>query len=95
MPSKLHKILLASACCVAVSSCANRVETRLAFPPVADIQVVAEPEYPVEALADPAVEAAWWNDVLLWGRDHQNKLSRVCKWAVDLKYEVPDGWCGS
>jgi len=90
----LSFIGVASVAIAALSGCMDRTETRLAFPPVADIQVVAEPTYPIEALTDPAVESAWWNDVLLWGRDHHNKLSRVCKWAVDLKYEVPDGWCG-
>lgn len=97
MQSKLPQTLIALALCAAVSSCGNRVETRLAFPPVADLQIVEEPGYPVEAVqpgeAGKAAEDAWWNDVLLWGRDHRDKLARVCKWSADLGYEVPAGWC--
>ena len=78
---------------MAASSCGSKVETRLAFPPVTDLQAVAEPVYPVEALTDPNVEAAWWNDVLLWGRNHHDKVSRICKWSKDLGHEVPDDWC--
>ena len=94
MLSKKLRILLVSACCVAASSCANRVETQIQFPPAADIKVVQEPKYPLEALTDPAAEAKWWDDVLLWGRDHKNKVARVCKWAKDLGNDVPAGWCG-
>ena len=93
MQSKLLRILLVSACCVAVSSCASRVETHLQFPPAADIKVVQEPAYPLEALSDPAAETKWWNDVLLWGRDNRDKVARVCKWAKDLGNDVPAGWC--
>lgn len=78
----------------ALSGCANRTETQLAFPPLADIKVEAEPAYPEAALTDPAAEALWWNEVLLWGRDNRDKVARVCTWAKDLKYEVPADWCG-
>lgn len=98
MRSKLHRILLISACAVAAQSCASRVETSLAFPPVADLKVEPEPTYPEAALAlddaGEAAERAWWNDVLLWGRDHQGKVARICTWARDLGLEVPAGYCG-
>lgn len=97
MHSKLHKILIASALCVAVSSCGSRVETLRTFPPAADLQPDKEPEYPIEALspgeAGAAAEKAWWNSVLLWGRNHHDKVARVCKWAVDLGYKLPAGYC--
>jgi len=60
--------------------------------------VQAEPAYPVAALAGGEdgrkAEEKWWNSVLLWGRTHHDRLSRVCTWARDLKYPLPEGWCG-
>ena len=87
------------------SSCASRVETHLTFPSAADLVVEAEPAFPVAALGTcpsdsrselcPAEEAekAWWNDMLIWGRVHRDKVARICKWAVDLGYKAPDH-CG-
>jgi hypothetical protein len=90
-------ILIVSALSVAASSCANRVETRLAFPPAVDIKPAPEPAYPVEALqpgeAGKAAEDAWWNSILLWGRGEQAKVARICDWATDLGLEVPRGYC--
>jgi hypothetical protein len=61
------------------------------------LQPTTEPPYPDEALqpgpAGEAAEDAWWNSVLLWGRDEHGKVERICKWAVDLGLEVPDGFC--
>jgi len=98
MRSTLLKILTVSALCVAVSSCGSRVETRLAFPPAADLKVTAEPAYPEAALAAGAegeqAERKWWNNVLTWGRAHHDRLARVCTWARDLKMQLPPGYCG-
>lgn len=97
MRSKLHMILIASALCVAVSSCGNRVATLRTSPPVADLQPSAEPEYPIEALAPgeagAAAEKAWWNSILIWGRAHHDKVVRICQWAQDMKFEVPADYC--
>lgn len=80
-----------------MSSCASRVETRRSFPDASDLQITAEPAYPVEALepgaAGEAAEAAWWNEVLLWGREHHDRLARVCNWANDLGMKLPKGYC--
>jgi hypothetical protein len=94
MRSMLQTILLASACCAAVSSCASRVETHKTFPPVADIQPAPEPVYPEAALTDEAAERAWWNSVLIWGRGEHSKVVRVCNWARDLKMPLPADYCG-
>jgi len=56
-----------------------------------------EPAFPIAAL-DPtpdgkAAEDAWWNSILLWGRDHHDKVERICKWSVDLGHKVPTGTC--
>src|SRR5207244_2779750 len=71
MRSMLLTILTASALCAGASSCGSRVETHLAFPPVADLKVDAEPVYPVEALAPGSAgeqaERKWWNEVITWG----------------------------
>lgn len=97
MRSKLLLILTASALCAGASSCANRAETHLAFPPVADLAVAPEPVYPEAALQPgpdgEAAERAWWNDVLVWGRAHHDRLARVCNWAHDLGMKLPDGYC--
>jgi hypothetical protein len=93
----LRTILISSALCVAVSSCASRVETQKTFPPVADLQPAIEPAYPAEALqpgpTGDAAEKAWWNSILLWGRGEHGKVVRVCGWARDLKMPLPKGYC--
>ena len=67
------------------------------YPPAADLKASPEPEYPIAALeAGPvgeAAERAWWNEVLLWGRDHHAKVQRVCRWAVDMGFEAPPDYC--
>lgn len=63
------------------------------FPPLADLQPSAEPAYPDAALENEAVEKAWWNSVLIWGRGEHSKVVRVCNWAKDLKMPLPDGYC--
>ncbi|QHN69454.1 putative Rz1 protein [Sphingomonas phage vB_StuS_MMDA13] len=92
------KVLTMCALSVAVSSCGNRVETRLAFPPVTDLQVDPEPPYPVEALepgeAGAEAERKWHDEILAWGRKGWRQNARVCRWAVDLGLEVPQGYCG-
>jgi hypothetical protein len=61
------------------------------------LQPTIEPAYPDEALqpgpAGEVAEDTWWNSVLLWGRGEHDKVERICKWAVDLGLEVPDGFC--
>lgn len=98
MHFKLAPILIAAALCVGASSCGNRVETQVTLPRVADLRVDPEPTYP-EAALEPGptgqlAEEQWWTDVLGWGRTHHDRLARVCKWAVDLGLEVPEGYCG-
>ena len=84
-------------CAAAVSSCASKVAIRPEFPPVADMKVDPEPEYPLAALepgeAGTAAERAWWNQVLLWGRTHHDRVQRICGWARELKAPVPEGPC--
>jgi len=67
------------------------------LPPAADFRPETEPAYPVEALTDEAVERAWWNEVLAWGRTEHAKVKRICEWADtlgdDYKQDVPEGWC--
>lgn len=63
------------------------------FPPLADLQPAVEPAYPDAALDSEAVERAWWNSVLIWGRGEHSKVVRVCNWAKDLKMPLPDGYC--
>ncbi len=98
MRFNLRAILIASAVLAAAPSCASRVETHRTFPPVADLAVVPEPAYPEAALqpgdAGEAAERAWWNEMLLWGRGHRDKVARICRWARDLGLEVPAGYCG-
>jgi hypothetical protein len=69
------------------------------LPPAADLQVEREPAYPEAALQPGAVgeqaERAWWNDVLVLGRRHHDRLSRVCAWSRDLGLKVPPEYCGS
>ena len=88
MRSKTQRALIGLALCVAASSCANRVETQLTFPPAADLKAAPEPDFPVAALEPTpegkALEDAWWNAILLWGREHHDKVVRICKWAKDL-----------
>lgn len=90
-------ILIALACCAAVSSCASRVETQPTFPSAADLKPTPEPIYPIEALQQtPAGEQAekqWWNSVLLWGRGEHAKVVRICGWAKDLKMPLPARYC--
>ena len=97
MRSVILKALMVSAFCVAASSCASRVETHRTFPPATDLKAAPEPAYPEAALqpgpAGEAAERAWWNDVLLWGRDNRDRVTRICKWAVDLGFKAPPGYC--
>ena len=65
----------------------------MSFPNAADLQVDQEPQYPIEALSDPAAEEAWANDVLMWGRTHHDRLARVCGYFRDLKMPLPPGHC--
>ena len=82
---------------VAVSSCGSRVETHLAFPPVADLKQEAEPAYPEAALepgeAGAKAEKEWNDKVLIWGRKGWAQNRRVCQWAVNLGLKVPAGYC--
>jgi len=80
---------------VAVTSagCASRVETLRTFPPAADLRTAPEPPYPEAALDSKAIEDAWWNEVLLWGRDNRDRVTRICKWAVDLGFKAPPDFC--
>lgn len=94
MRSNRLMTLTVLACCAVASSCASRVETQKTFPSVADIKPTPEPAYPTEALHDAAIEQAWWNLVLIWGRDEHAKVVRVCNWAHDLKMPLPSGYCG-
>jgi len=97
MLSQLRMILIASALCAGASSCASRVETHRTFPPAADLKAAPEPPYPATALeAGPigeAAERAWWNDVLLWGRDNRDRVTRICKWSIDLGFKAPPDFC--
>src|SRR3546814_18044023 len=72
MRSATLKVLMMCALSVAVSSCGNRVETHLAFPPVTDLKVDPEPAYPIAALepgeAGAEAERQWHDEVLAWGR---------------------------
>lgn len=70
---------------------------RPAFPSAQDLKPGIEPEYPLAAL-DPGqagkdAEDAWWNKVLIWGRGEHGKVQRVCRWAVELKMDLPAGYC--
>lgn len=52
---------------------------------------------PVEMLAEgPAAEqaeAAWNDDVLIWGRKGWGQVARLCRWARDIGADLPSGWC--
>lgn len=80
---------------MAASSCASRVETHLTFPNAADLKAADEPAFPIGALeptpAGKALEDAWWNAILIWGRENHDKVLRICKWSKDLgnKDECP------
>ena len=63
------------------------------YPPAADLQPSVEPAYPDAALESEAVERAWWNSVLIWGRGEHDKIVRVCNWAKDLKMPLPKDYC--
>lgn len=39
-------------------------------------------------------EEAWTNKMLIWGRTHQLRVQRICRYAVELKLKVPEGYCG-
>lgn len=62
-----------------------------------DLRPRAEPAYPVAALepgpAGQLAEEQWWKDVLTWGRSEHADKVRICKWAVDLGLDVPQGYC--
>lgn len=92
MPGYWQKVI-ALGLAVSLTACAARVETQKTFPPLADLQPAVEPAYPDAALTDEAVERAWWNSVLIWGRGEHSKVVRVCNWAHDLKMPLPDGYC--
>lgn len=98
MRTRILPMLTMLAAVAVAPSCANRVETRLAFPPVADMKVDAEPEYPVAAFvggeAGRKAEEEWWTATLLWGRAHRDRVQRICRWARELKAELPAGYCG-
>lgn len=90
-------ILTLAAFCAGASSCGSRDETRLAFPPAADLRPVAEPPYPDAALqpgeAGRLAEEAWWNEMLIWGRGEQAARIRVCAWVLKLGYDAPKDFC--
>ena len=92
-------LLMLCAASAGVSSCASRVETHLAFPPVADLKTDPEPVYPEAALQPGPVgeqaEREWWNQTLVWGRTHRDRVARVCAWARDLGHKLPEGYCGA
>jgi hypothetical protein len=83
---------------LALAGCATRVETQVSYPPVADLQVDPEPPYPDTALepteAGRRAEEEWLAKTLIWGRNHHDRVQRICRWAVDLKLKVPVGYCG-
>ena len=97
MQNKMLKLSILCALSVAVSSCGNRVETLVKFPPVADLKQQDEPVYPIEALhegeAGAKAEKQWNDRILIWGRTGWAQNRRVCQWAVDLGMKVPDGYC--
>lgn len=99
MRSRNLRLMLICAASVAVSSCGSKVAIPPSFPPVADLQVDAEPAYPEAALeptdAGREAEAKWWNDTLIWGRTHHDRVARICTWARDLKLKLPSAsYCG-
>lgn len=77
----------------------------VALPPAPDRKVDAEPLYPVAALeacptnlrSDPCpaaeAERKWWNEMLIWGRTHRDRVARICGWGRLLEKDVPEGWC--
>lgn len=69
---------------MAVQSCASKDAKLTRLPPDADLKVIAEPAYPVEALTDEAAERAWNDAVLIWGRDGWAAVARLCTWARDM-----------
>lgn len=98
MRSVIARALTIAAFAVAVSSCGSKERISPAFPPVADLQVQTEPQFPIEAL-DPGETGARaehdWNDaVLLWGREGWQQVGRICRWAerngmADLNCPTP------
>lgn len=56
-----------------------------------------EPPYPDAALqpgdAGRLAEEAWWQEVLIWGRNEQAGRVRICRWALELGFEAPDDFC--
>lgn len=97
MRPAMLKALTTLALGAAVQSCASKVETHVALPPVSDLAQIVEPAYPIEALAPGeagrAAEDAWRDQILIWGRTGWAQNARVCRWAVDLKLAVPPGYC--
>ena len=97
MRNKMLPVLMLFASSAVVSSCGSRVETHLAFPPVADLKQEPEPAYPEAALeegeAGARAEKEWNDKILIWGRRGWAQNQRVCQWAVDLGLKVPTGYC--
>lgn len=93
----IPKVLMMLAASAAVSSCGNKEEIHLKFPPVADLKQQPEPAYPIEALHEgeegAKAEDAWQDRILIWGRTGWAQNRRVCQWAVELGMKVPDGYC--
>lgn len=60
-----------------------------------------EPAYPTAALepgeAGATAEAAWFNDMIAWGRGEHGKVKRLCDWTQTMgakfKTPLPKGWC--
>lgn len=97
MRVSILRAMTLAAFAVAVSSCNSRVETRLSFPPAADVKVEAEPVFPAAAL-EPGPLAAeaerkWNDDMIIWGRKGWQQVRRVCEYHVRLGLKVPPGWC--
>ena len=71
-----------------VQSCASKDATELRLPPAADLEVRAEPAYPVEALTDADAERRWNDEALIWGREGWRQVQRLCLWAKGMGAKV-------